>query len=49
MRKIKTLHAEITEITDRIASAGDEIDRENDELTAAVDGLDDGTRRRPTR
>ena len=37
--KIKALHASITEITDRIASAGDEIEHENVELTAAVTGL----------
>ena len=39
--KIKTLHAAITEITDRIASAGDEITNENAELTAAVTALTD--------
>ena len=37
--KIKGLHESITEITDRIASAGDEIANENVELTAAVTGL----------
>lgn len=37
--KIKSLHASITEITDRIASAGDEIANENIELTAAVAAL----------
>ena len=39
--KIKDLHASITEITDRIASAGDEINNENAELTAAVVALND--------
>ena len=37
--KIKALHESINEITDRIASAGDEIERENAELTAAVAAL----------
>lgn len=37
--KIKNLHSSITEITDRIASAGDEIANENVELTAAVAAL----------
>ena len=37
--KVKNLHSSITEITDRIASAGDEITNENVELTAAVTGL----------
>ena len=37
--KIKALHESITEITDRIASAGDEIANENVELTAAVTAL----------
>lgn len=37
--RIKTLHAEITAITDRIASAGDEIDRETREVTEAVTAL----------
>ncbi len=37
--KIKVLHDSIIEITDRIASAGNEIENENVELTAAVTGL----------
>ncbi|MFN0278124.1 MAG: chromosome segregation protein SMC [Pyrinomonadaceae bacterium] len=37
--KIKNLHASITEITDRIASAGDDIASENEELSAAVVAL----------
>jgi len=37
--KIKGLHASITEITDRIASAGDDIANENVELTASVTAL----------
>ncbi|MBP9664864.1 MAG: AAA family ATPase, partial [Pyrinomonadaceae bacterium] len=37
--KIKTLHEEIISITDRIASAGDEIDRETAEITQAVTSL----------
>ncbi len=37
--KIKGLHESITEITDRIASAGTEIENENLELTAAVAAL----------
>ncbi len=37
--KIRTLHAEITEITDRIASAGDAVSRETEEITAAVTAL----------
>ena len=37
--RIKTLHAEITGITDRIASAGDEIARESGEVLAAVNAL----------
>ncbi len=37
--KIKVLHDEITSITDRIASAGDEIDRETAEITRAVTAL----------
>jgi len=37
--KIKGLHASITQITDRIASAGDDIANENVELTAAVTAL----------
>ncbi len=34
--KIKALHEEITAITDRIASAGDEVERETVEITQAV-------------
>ncbi len=37
--KIKTLHTEITTITDRIASAGDEMSRETREVTDAVNAL----------
>ena len=37
--KIKNLHLSITEMTDRIASAGDEIANENVELTAGVTAL----------
>lgn len=37
--RIKGLHASITEITDRIASAGDEINGENVELTSTVTAL----------
>ncbi len=37
--KIKSLHASITDITDRIANAGDDISRENAELTAAINAL----------
>lgn len=37
--KINGLHSAITEITDRIASAGDDITNENAELTAAVTAL----------
>ncbi|MEP6787751.1 MAG: hypothetical protein ABJB40_04925, partial [Acidobacteriota bacterium] len=37
--KIKDLHAAITGITDRIASAGDDITRENTELTASTTAL----------
>ena len=37
--KIKDLHSAINEITDRIASAGDDIGRENTELTSAVTAL----------
>ncbi len=37
--KIKTLHTEITTITDRIASAGDEMMRETREVTDAVNSL----------
>ena len=37
--KVKNLHATITEITDRIASAGDEITSETAELTAAIAAL----------
>lgn len=42
--KIKSLHEAITEITDRIASAGDEINSENAELTTAVTALTDARR-----
>ncbi|HRI03485.1 MAG TPA: chromosome segregation protein SMC [Pyrinomonadaceae bacterium] len=34
--KIRELHTAINEITDRIASAGDEVESENTELTAAI-------------
>lgn len=37
--KIKELHASINEITDRIASAGDEIANENAEITGAINAL----------
>ncbi len=37
--KIKVLHSSITEITDRIASAGDEIEKENMDLASAVTAL----------
>jgi chromosome segregation protein len=37
--KIKGLHTAINEITDKIASAGDEIANENEELTTAVTAL----------
>ena len=37
--KIRSLHASITDITDRIANAGDDISRENAELTAAINAL----------
>ncbi|MFM9905162.1 MAG: chromosome segregation protein SMC [Pyrinomonadaceae bacterium] len=37
--KIESLHNSIDEITDRIASAGSEVDSENIELAAAVEGL----------
>ncbi len=37
--KVKALHASITDITDRIANAGDDISRENAELTAAINAL----------
>ena len=37
--KIKSLHEAITEITDRIASAGNEIDSETAELTAGINSL----------
>jgi chromosome segregation protein len=37
--KIKALHEEITSITDRIASAGDEVERETIEITQAVNAL----------
>ncbi len=37
--KIKGLHDEIVEITDRIASAGSQIENETQELTAAVSAL----------
>lgn len=39
--KIKALHEEITSITDRIASAGDEIERETGEITRAVTELNE--------
>jgi chromosome segregation protein len=34
--KIRELHTAINDITDRIASAGDQVDGENEELTAAI-------------
>ncbi|MFN2502586.1 MAG: hypothetical protein ABR530_11350, partial [Pyrinomonadaceae bacterium] len=37
--RIKDLHSTITEITDRIASAADDIANENQELTAAITNL----------
>jgi len=37
--KVKALHASITDITDRIANAGDDVSRENAELTAAINAL----------
>ncbi len=37
--KIRELHTAINEITDRIASAGDEVANENTELTAAITAL----------
>ena len=37
--KIKALHESINEITDRISSAGIEIEKENTELAAAIAGL----------
>ncbi len=37
--KIKALHSSITEITDRIANADDEIVRENSELAGAINAL----------
>jgi len=37
--KIKDLHTSINEITERIASAGDEISKENTEVAAAIDAL----------
>lgn len=37
--KIRELHTAINDITDRIASAGDEVANENTELTAAITGL----------
>jgi chromosome segregation protein len=40
--KIKELHLAINEITDRIASAGDQIATENAELTAAIERLNKG-------
>jgi chromosome segregation protein len=37
--KIKNLHSAINDITERIASAGDDISKENTEIAAAIDGL----------
>ncbi len=37
--KIKDLHVSISEITDRIAAAGDEIENENAEISAAINAL----------